>query len=300
MAALVAPAILAGLSLPALADQPDGVVCDPITHICTVRIQHGSHGGGKGSGGGGVGFGSAVCKLGSETVPCYDPNFGWWNASDHCYYKALTPPPRTPAEAAAYGLAWHPPGDGAYYWSTCPGGLGTGGGATWLATPPPGYGGVNVWALVQQALKLLRMAPPRIGISPPPTKPSIVGVYDWLWIERTPTSWGRQSVTAAVPGASVTATATATQVVWDMGNGDSLTCTTAGTPWVPGDPANSASGCSYVYRHRGSFRVTATTTFQVGWSGTGLASSATGQTQITLSSSVPLTVDELQAINRVG
>lgn len=233
-------------------------------------------------------------------MPCHDPLFGWFDSQDDCFYRPASPPVSSPAQAAALGLSWHAAGDGAYYDSMCPGVGGTGGGTVWLANPPPGYGGVNVWALVQQALKLLRMSPPRIGISPPPTKPSIVGVYDWLWIQPSPTSWGPQSVTAAVPGASVTATASATQVVWDMGNGDSVTCTTAGTPWVPGDPANSPSNCSYAYPHRGSFRVTATTTFQVGWSGTGLASTAIGQTQITLSSSVPLTVDELQAINRVG
>ena len=171
---------------------------------------------------------------------------------------------------------------------------------TWRATPPPGLGGVDVWALVQRALKRLHMAPPQIGMSPPAGKPSIVGIYDWLWIAKTPVSWGPQSVTAAVSGASVTATAAAIRVVWDMGNGDSVTCVTSGTAWVAGDPGNAPSDCSYVYRHRGSFRVTATTTFQVGWVGTGLAANAIGATQIRLSSSVPLMVHELQALNTVG
>jgi hypothetical protein len=171
---------------------------------------------------------------------------------------------------------------------------------TWRPTPPPGFGGVDVWALVQRALKQLQVSPPQIGMSPPSGKPSIVGVYDWLWVAPTATSWGSQSVTAAVSGASVTATATATQVGWDMGNGEAVTCTTPGTPWVRGDPGNSPSDCSYMYRQRGSFRVTATTTFQVSWTGTGLASSARGSTTLHTSSSTPVAVHELQALNTVG
>lgn len=273
-----------------------GVVCDP-RGICKVGTGHGSHGGSGGHGGRGGGP-TGTCKSGTEVVPCHDPAFGWWNPSAGCYYLAVSPWPSV-GEVSAWQLPWHQLGDGSYYGVNCLGVRGTATGMTWLAKPPPGYGGVNVWALTQRALRLLRMAKPDIVMSPPLGKPSIVGVYDWLWIARTPFSWGRQSVMAAVPGASVTATAVALQVVWNMGDGTAITCLTPGTPWVAGDPGNAPSDCSYAYRQRGAFRVTATTTFQVAWAGTGLAASAKGRMQIHLSSSAPVTVDELQAINTV-
>jgi len=276
-----------------------GVVCDP-SGVCRVVTGHGAHGGSGGGHAGGHGTKQVCTLVGGKVTPCYEPDLGWFNPQDSCYYKGVTPWP-SPAEVALYagpGAAYRPPANGgSYYAVTCF--VSTGFGYRWLAKPPPGYGGVNVFALVQRALRLLRMAKPQLGMSPPPARPSIVGVYDWLWIERSPLSWGRQSVTAAVPGASVTATAVASRVVWDMGNGDTVTCSTPGTPWVRGDPGNAASGCSYLYGHRGSFRVTATTTFRVAWAGTGLAAAAKGETQIHLSSSAPVTVDELQAVNTV-
>lgn len=300
-AAALAITITAFAISPRVAAAGSPVHCNPRNGICTVGTGHGSHGGGSSGPGGGSADGPDTCKLSTgEVAPCHDADVGWLDSKDDCYYKPLQPPVISPEQAASQGLPWHSSGDGAYYWATCPGVQGTGGGSTWLPTPPPGLGGVDVWALVQRALKRLPMAPPQIGMSPPAGKPSIVGIYDWLWIAKTPASWGPQSVTAAVSGASVTATAAAIRVVWDMGNGDSVTCVTSGTAWVAGDPGNAASDCSYVYRRRGSFRVTATTTFQVGWVGTGLAANANGATQIRLSSSVPLMVHELQALNTVG
>ena len=290
--------LTAGLAVPASAQAGSRVICDP-SGQCRVVISRGTHGG-SGAGHGSGRGGKQVCHLdGGQETPCYEPDLGWWNTQDNCYYKAVAPWP-SPAEVAlnSGSTAYHRAADGGdYYAVSCL--VSTGFGYVWLAKPPPGYGGVNVWALVQRAVRLLRMAKPDIVMSPPLGKPSIVGVYDWLWIARTPFSWGRQSVTAAVPGASVTATAVALQVVWNMGDGTAITCLTPGTPWVAGDPGNAPSDCSYAYRQRGAFRVTATTTFQVAWAGTGLAASAKGQMQIHLSSSAPVTVDELQAINTV-
>ena len=75
----------------------------------------------------------------------------------------------------------------------------------------------------------------------------VVGVPLWLWTDVTPQTWGPNSATASVPGLAVTATAEATRIVWDMGDGNQVTCGNPGTAYYRGAPVDSPT-CEYVGR----------------------------------------------------
>src|SRR4051794_28809416 len=59
-----------------------------------------NHGGGPGGGGGGGGNGGGGgggngCTWNGQTVPCQDPDFGYYMGNG-CYWKVMSPPPNYP------------------------------------------------------------------------------------------------------------------------------------------------------------------------------------------------------------
>lgn len=120
---------------------------------------------------------------------------------------------------------------------------------------------------------------------------SVVGVQTWLWLQN---GWTGRSATAAVPGLSATVTAEPTSVVWNMGDGSQTTCNGPGQPWNPDQP-NDTTDCSYTYPTAGHFTVTVTVTYRTSWSASdgtsGQLAAITGRT------TVPVTVDEIEAVN---
>src|SRR5207244_3829971 len=105
-----------------------------------------------------------------------------------------------------------------------------------------------------------------------------------------------------VPGITVTVTAEPQRVVWDMGNGDQITCG-PGTPYDPSKPeADQQTDCSYTYRYSSAaqpnerYVITAT----VEWVATWTAAGAPGGGSLGVvrrSSSVAVRVAEAEAIN---
>jgi hypothetical protein len=81
-----------------------------------------------------------------------------------------------------------------------------------------------------------------------------------------------QTLTATANARTVTATATATpaKVVWDMGDGDSVTCDGPGTPYSASD-SNATTDCSYTWPQAGNYTVTATVYWSVTWTAVGTA-----------------------------
>ncbi|KGM11876.1 ATP/GTP-binding protein [Cellulomonas carbonis] len=230
----------------------------------------------------------------SEVVPCHLDDFGWFNAADACYYSMLDPQP--PSTDAAWQGRYP---EGAVYRVICVDRVpGTNGGWAWLPTPPPGYGGISVTPaqLASRAVDQMALAGPAIGITVPPERVGLVGVPVWLWTEVTPTTWGPNSATASVPGLVVTATARVTQIVWDMGDGNSVLCPTAGTPWYEGGIESPT--CDHIYdqpsfeQPNGAYTITATSTWDVAWSGGG----ASGSLTVTRSSSTTVRIGELQVL----
>lgn len=125
--------------------------------------------------------------------------------------------------------------------------------------------------LARRAHSQLTLAVPSIAASP--VGDQLVNLPTWLWLDG---GWAPVSATAAVPGVSVTATATPTSVTWAMGDGQTVTCTEPGTPFVAGrDPRMGSPDCGYTYRRSSAaqpgqvFAVSATVNWTVTWAGAG-------------------------------
>lgn len=257
--------------------------------------------GGGGGGGGSGGGGSAKC-FGREgydniEVPCYIEGAGWFNPSDFCYWRLLDPQP--PADDPVW--SGHAPGDGAIYDRYCPGaGRETDSGMAWSRNPPPGYGGgPNLEALAEEAVAKMRLLGANIGIAPKQGGTGTVGVPVWVWNGPSPQTTGPTSASATALGVTVTATATVENVVWNFGNGTTVSCPFPGTPYNPAfgltPPSNASGQCGTAgYSRVGDYTVTATTTWAVDWVGGGQQ----GDLTTTRTSQAPVRIGELQVVGQ--
>ncbi|MFI8186553.1 ATP/GTP-binding protein [Actinacidiphila glaucinigra] len=168
----------------------------------------------------------------------------------------------------------------------------------WRVAPPPGKeGGVDPAQLAAEAVKRLPIDGPDIGIVPEPGTTGVVGMPVWPWNRTSPRTWGpaAESVTAG----GITVTATVSQIVWDMGDGHTVTCG-AGTPCKESEGAKDYPICGYRYATTSNggkgdvFRVTATATWNAHWAGRGQR----GDLTTTRSSQVQLRVGEVQVLGQ--
>lgn len=143
---------------------------------------------------------------------------------------------------------------------------------------------------------------PQIGIVPEAHDGSagLVGLPVWLWTDVTPQTWGPYTATAAVPGLTVTATATAVRITWNMGDGRQVVCNNPGTRYQAsyGNAASPTCGYRYARSSRsqpgGKYTVTGTTNWVVNWAGGG----QTGTIQQTRQTQTTITIDELQVVTQ--
>jgi hypothetical protein len=269
----------------AKADGP--VYCPPNGGPCTVVVgTPGSPGDGDNGGG--------------STLPC-DPDMGCLWPDDICYHKRAEPQPDAtdPIWAGHIDPTGKP--EGVVYVAACPWGNGRLGvpgwrfTLVWVAVEPAT---VNPAVLAAQAINQLGIRGPAIGIAPDPAGSGLVGLPVWLWAGVTPQTWGPVSATASVPGLSVTATAQAQRIVWDMGDGHSVRCDNPGTPYQASYGNTNSPSCGYRYTQTshsqpgGHFTVTATTTWQVNWAGGGQSGSLT----VTRASTTTVEINELQVV----
>lgn len=243
-------------------------------------------GGGTNTGGGKGGDAGAV------TVPCKDPELG--SFSDGCYYKPATPQP--PAEDPAW--KGHKPGDGAIYQRSCPMGPTSTQGYVWM-DQPPAAAAVDPAQLAQEALDKMTLKGPDIGITPKPGGKGVVGMPVWMWTEKSAETYGPNSASASAGGITVTATAKVSKIVWKMGDGTSVTCHTAGSPYKASYGKKDSPDCGHAYSKpsstepSGKYHVTATATWDIDWEGGG----QTGDLTEIRDSDVDITVAEVQVLN---
>jgi hypothetical protein len=280
-----------GAGVPAYADPTNPVDCSqhPQAPGCTVQVgDPGSPGSGGGNGGGGGGSNVCHYPVTNKVVPCFVPEYGQFSADDGCYYRLATGVELAAAEAV--GGPAVPPQH--WYVGAC-GGYPPVGGVTKFrlfggaALPDPAV-------LAARAVKDLRLPSPGIRVNPVPPVAQLVYLPSWLWLD--PGSWGTRSATASVPGLSVTATATPSRLVFSTGDGASVTCVGPGTAWSSGmDPnSSSPSGCGHTYTRPGTYPLTATVTWQVGWAGGGQTGTVA---DLTTTATVQVTVTDSQALN---
>ncbi|MBI2169540.1 MAG: hypothetical protein HYU28_08585 [Actinobacteria bacterium] len=153
--------------------------------------------------------------------------------------------------------------------------------------------------VVLQARDLITPGSPVIRMSPRVEWEQIVHLPSWLWVD--PSAWEAETARAQAGRAWAEATATPTRVVWQMGNGDSVTCNGPGTPYNEArHESTQRTGCSYTYGQSSAgepndaYTVTATLVYDVTWQGSGGAGGSLGS--ITRSANVPVRVAEIQAL----
>ena len=97
----------------------------------------------------------------------------------------------------------------------------------------------------------------------------------------------------------MTATGQVTQIVWNMGDGSSVTCATAGVPYQESFGAETPA-CGHIYTTTsgdepgGAFTITATATWVVNWNAT---NGQTGVITVTRQSRTTAVIGEVSALN---
>ena len=287
--------IVAGLAAVFLTPQPAMAAAeckefDNRTGECLIYIEiPGSPGGpgapapvdpapGEGSGGGGPAAAQCVDDLlhvPPAAVECTSI-YGYWSNELDGYVRLVDPQP--PIDSPL----WEGNTDGAVYHLTYSAGTtlpGTGGGDFWSATPPAGPAAPpDPAVLAQQALAAMQLQAIEIGIVPEaaPGSMGLVGLPTWMWVDQpAENTYGPISRTVAAGGVSVTATAKVRNVVWSMGDGRSVTCTTAGTPYADSYGRESSPDCGHTYTRTsagqpgGAYTVAATSSWTITWTGGG-------------------------------
>ena len=226
-----------------------------------------------------------------EDMDCDPPSSGaWWSADRRCWVEPADPQP------AVDDPRWNGRTDGAIYacWLPRPPGVGGSFGVSYFwADSAPAQ--VNPGQLARDAVDSMNLVPPTVGATPLPkaTAVSLIGLPTWLWIEGADEhSWGPITRTAAAGGVTVTATAKVAKVVWDMGDGNTVTCTNKGTEWTPAKGTGDSPTCGYRYNSRGERTITATTYWEVDWSGAGQSGTIT----FDMSGTRDVNVVELRAV----
>lgn len=231
---------------------------------------------------------------GTTTVAYHPPKSGGAITVTPALYR-----PSTSTAQARFAQQQPPPGQsGAWYVYQCSGQ----GYADALYRPPiwipnGAQPGPSPEQLAQQAYNQLRLPPPQIHASPAETQ--LVNLPTWLWMDRG--QWRPQTATASVPGVSVTATATPQSVTWSMGDGSTITCQGAGSPFpAGGDPKAASPDCGHTYRQtsqgqpNNTYPVAATVHWTVTWSGAGQGGTFP---DLTTTSNATFAVAESQALN---
>lgn len=239
-----------------------------------------------------------LLALHNVVIPCHHSEYGWWSDSRQCYYKVMSPQPDADAAPAmgqpkegylVYEARCANPGsphEWDYLWA-------------WFLDPPDGTP-VTPEELARRATDSMTLLGPDIRTSIGADGRALVGVPVWLWTSTGPTRWGPNSATASVPGLSVTATARARKIVWQLGDGTTLTCTGPGTPYDVRSGRISSPTCGHTYlrssaRFAGeAYAITATTTWDIAWVGGGRSGTLTR----TRTSTATLPVGELQVLIR--
>lgn len=314
----VLPAVLLGLSLPLLAlggiaaaagggaSPATGITCPPgqtpVTTptgvVCVVSTGGGTStsasptGGGGGGGGGGN---TCYTAWDHSPVPCYVAGEGWYDADIACWVELEQPQP--PASDPLW--QGRTPGDGAIWQATCPGANGPGYKPLydfWAANPPVGQ---SPTVLLSTATAELVMHGPAIGTAPKTGGLTLVGLPVWMWTTVSKQTWGPQTVTVTADGMTLTATAKATKIVWNMGDGNSITCDNPGTMYQTSYGAASSPTCGYTYDTSAVYHVTATAYWMVTWTASelGIQISEGTATPPPVQSATTVHVGELQVLN---
>jgi hypothetical protein len=222
-------------------------------------------------------------------VTCDGGDSGWWSNDLACWVKPAPAPPPTSDPV------WEGRTDGAIYaCQPATGGVTVGVPAlrdVWLAAPPPQL--VDPELLAFQALEVMALHRAGVGTTPSAGRTGVIGLPTYLWVtDPGPSVTGPQTRTASAGAVSVTGTARVLRMTWSLGNGRSITCRSAGTPYQDSFGSRPSPTCGYTYTTPGSYTIGLTTHWRFEWAGGGQS----GSYDFTFTTPTAIRMQEVQAL----
>lgn len=153
--------------------------------------------------------------------------------------------------------------------------------------------------LLGQVLARMNLRGIEMGSTPPMVsgRVGVIGFPTWLWAENpSPQTWGPISASVSAGGYSMSATAKAHRVQWEMGNGDVVSCENPGTAWSESAGAAESPTCGYRYLEDGRYNVQSVAFWDVQWSGLGQS----GTVPLALFSRGEIEMSEVQVLVQPG
>ncbi|WP_370107672.1 hypothetical protein [Nocardioides sp.] len=264
---------------------------DPNTgEVKLVCEDPGNGGGGNGDPGSG---GSSTCNYGGKEIPCTGPEGSVWSSKYACWIGARGPDYMVPPEGQTKEDGW---------WHVC-------------YFPPPGSSWEYMWieagvvgidpvVLANRAIASMDLDPIQIGIVPESgaNRAGLVGLPVWMWVDSpTEDTFGPITRSASQGTVSVSATASVSSIVWNMGDGTKVTCTGKGTPYADHYGKQPSPTCGHRYAKMssdqpdGAYQVTATSHWVVEWTGGG--QSGTIEFDLT-TEPLPIRIGEAQVLTQ--
>ncbi|WP_237551304.1 MULTISPECIES: ATP/GTP-binding protein [unclassified Streptomyces] len=157
---------------------------------------------------------------------------------------------------------------------------------------------VDPAVVAAQAVDKMELLGPQVA-SPRAGARYTVGVPVWMWVTPSASTFGPNSASASAGGVTVTAKAEVSKIVWDMGDGEKVTCTGPGTPFKNTRHGVESPDCGHIYQQPSTrkagakYRLTATAYWDVTWQAT---TGEAGQIPTTRQTDVSFTVGELQSV----
>ena len=296
----MAGAALAALTpaLSARASDPACLRIDPNKGTCVIAIPAPRPDPGtRPTGGTSGGVTAPKCtRYPDIAVPCSDPALGFWSNSLEVYCRLATPQP------SINDAIWagHLGNGGAVYDCTNPfGGGNFSSGQLWLPQAPGST--VSPEEAAQAVVRRMNLRGAEIGIVPEdkPGRIGAVGAPVYMWTKPGPTTFGPQVLTGSAGGVTITATAKVDRIVWNMGDGSTVTCRTPGTIYQDRYGFQMSPDCGYRYTRTSAgkpgnaYPIVATSYWIVNWTGPGATS---GRIMLDLQSRTKIVVGELQAL----
>jgi len=168
----------------------------------------------------------------------------------------------------------------------------------WSPSQPPEIPTVDPAVLARQAVAALNLQPIRIGMVPEdkPGAVGLVGMPVWMWVAGPDArTYGPATNTANDGALSVSITAKVSLTRWDMGDGQVVTCRTAGSIYEDRFGKQMSPDCGYRYSTQGSYTIRAVTTWDIAWTAsTGQA----GSIPLTLTATRTVVIGEVQVLRK--
>ncbi len=241
-------------------------------------------------GGGSAPTGNAakqICSSDGREIACSSGD-GAWSSQYGCYMKVADPqlpPPGGKTTGAWYQCTWLPGSVTGLTSAT-----------VWLEQPP----GVDPAQLARRILASIQLQRIDLGMTPGQGKTGLLGLPTYLWVRNAGArTLGPIADAASAGGITVTLTGKVDHLLWSMGDGTTVTCTGAGTPYQDSFGASPSPTCGHVYTRPstglpgGAYPVTVTAVWDIAWTGGG----QTGAIPFEVTSTGSVRIGEAQALN---